>query len=287
VKLVALLSLSVLAIAANAALSPTVQAESRTPAESTAHALDELANCYAQKRPECPTETPTPTATATPTPTATRTPVPTSTSTPTLEPIAAQTPEPIAAPCWLTDPDTGDVVYTDDGTPIACGATFETLEAILEPTVTPAPATVGVAVPTNAPQSAPVQPAAAPQVEVRTVVQTVVVYVTPEPTQTPTPERSTPSPPSTATATLARMPTATATTTPTIASVAGTKATSVPVATISDTADQTPRQSWPWGTLAVFLSLAGLVLGAVWAGVAIKRRTTVRKPRPPREDVYA
>lgn len=82
-KFVALLSLSVLAIAANAALSPTVQAESRTPAEATAHALDELANCVAQHRPECPTATPTLTATPT------WTPSPTSTSTPTLEPTAA------------------------------------------------------------------------------------------------------------------------------------------------------------------------------------------------------
>src|SRR5438552_13678348 len=51
-------------------------ASTRTPAEATAHALNEFANCRAQQRPECPTET------ATPTPTPTWTPSPTSTSSP-------------------------------------------------------------------------------------------------------------------------------------------------------------------------------------------------------------
>jgi hypothetical protein len=66
-------------------------AENRTPPEATQHALDELANCRAQRRPECPTETATPTllpsATPTPIPTATPTDVPTNSPEPTVTPL--------------------------------------------------------------------------------------------------------------------------------------------------------------------------------------------------------
>src|SRR5207244_987165 len=77
-------------------------AETRTPAEATAHALEELANACAQRRPECPTSTPT----ATLEPTSTATVIPTGTPTPTDEPAPTVTPAP--EPCWLTDADLGD-----------------------------------------------------------------------------------------------------------------------------------------------------------------------------------
>jgi hypothetical protein len=59
------------------------------PAQATQHALDELANCRAQHRPECPTETPTPTATSTPSPVP-----PTATPTRTVTPEPTLTPQP-------------------------------------------------------------------------------------------------------------------------------------------------------------------------------------------------
>ncbi|HEY1296603.1 MAG TPA: hypothetical protein VGJ60_26290 [Chloroflexota bacterium] len=57
-------------------------AESRTPAEATQHALDELANCRAQNRPGASQICPTETATATPTPRPTSTPQPAASATP-------------------------------------------------------------------------------------------------------------------------------------------------------------------------------------------------------------
>ena len=77
--------------------APIAAAETRTPAQATAHALDELANCRAQNRPDaaqiCPTETPTPTlsptATLTPIPAATPTDMPTDAPEPTVTPLPA------------------------------------------------------------------------------------------------------------------------------------------------------------------------------------------------------
>jgi hypothetical protein len=68
--------------------TPAAAAPPGASMTATAHALDELANCRAQRRPECPTETVTPTFTARPTltpipaPTATTAPAPTSTPVP-------------------------------------------------------------------------------------------------------------------------------------------------------------------------------------------------------------
>ncbi|MBV9132277.1 MAG: hypothetical protein JO318_06245, partial [Chloroflexi bacterium] len=89
-------------------------AQSRTAPEATQHALDELANCRAQRRPECPTEPPTPSLTAT----STLSPTGTSTPEPTEDPTVTPTPTPI--PCWLTDEDLGDpdngyIVFDDYG----------------------------------------------------------------------------------------------------------------------------------------------------------------------------
>jgi hypothetical protein len=65
-------------------------ADGLTPPEATQHALDELANCRAQRRPECPTSTatltPTVVSTATLTPTPTGTPRPADTPSPTVTP---------------------------------------------------------------------------------------------------------------------------------------------------------------------------------------------------------
>src|SRR5262249_13065391 len=65
-------------------------AQSRPPAAATQHALDELANCRAQQRLECPTETPTPT----PSPSAPAT----ATASPTLAAVPTKTPEPSPTP---------------------------------------------------------------------------------------------------------------------------------------------------------------------------------------------
>lgn len=92
--------------------SPAYAAE-RTPAEATAHAREELANAIAQGRV---TVTPTPTAI----PTSTPTPVPTDQATPEPSVAPTETPLPTTEPqCWQTD-DEGNVLFRDDGTPIAC-----------------------------------------------------------------------------------------------------------------------------------------------------------------------
>lgn len=187
---------------------------SRTPAEATQHALDELANCQEQSRLGlrtdgswvCPTATPVPTGTPVPTASPSPTPVPPSDA-PTDVPTATPTP----GPCWLTDevwgdPDNGNIVFVpmmspDDGSPllnddgtqqygpvqIPCDST---------PTPTPAPTDVPTDVPTATPRPPMAQVAAAPPAarsapapaapaQERIVVQTVVVEVTPVPTQTP------------------------------------------------------------------------------------------------------
>lgn len=95
------------------AASP-VMAESRTPAEATAHALDELANCRAQRRPECPT--PAPTSTATPTYTVT--------PTHTAEPVDPPTPAPTSVPS-LPIPSQPIAAYMRPTSHLQTGATLE------------------------------------------------------------------------------------------------------------------------------------------------------------------
>src|SRR6266851_3668594 len=102
--------LVVLVVAGLATLMMTrpVHAETRTPAEATQHALDELQNAIVQgKITRTPTPTPTQTATLTPQPT----------SPPTFEPIATETPTPTPTPqpCWMVGEETGDIVFDEDG----------------------------------------------------------------------------------------------------------------------------------------------------------------------------
>lgn len=163
---------------------PTAWAESRRPAEATAHALDELANVCAQRRPECPTATPTLTLTPTwtPSPTSTSTPVPPPTDIP---PAPTTTPE----TCWLTnqdlgDPDNGYIVFSVDGAPMPCpvqdaqeGPT-DTPESTAAPTPTDLKQAPRVAQP-------PAPAAAAPREVI--VVETVIVTAQPVDTATPMP----------------------------------------------------------------------------------------------------
>jgi hypothetical protein len=274
VKFVLLLSLGVLAIATNAALSPTVQAESRTPAEATAHALDELANVCAQRRPECP-----PTLTAMPTwtasPTSTSTPQPTDTATPGPTSTPTVTPE---QPCWLTDPDLGDpdsgyIVFDQAGAPVPCPVV-----QVDEPTPEPTPTPTTTPTATSRPPS---QPVAAQQVQV--VVQTVVVLVTAVPTDTSLPT-STAAPTPTRATTVTPRPTLTATATGTPTTVTSAYR---PTPAAGESTSPGPPPSVNWSLLGTLLGSAVVLLVAVVIGVAIKRRTIVRKPRPPRGETYA
>jgi hypothetical protein len=99
VRAVVLATSSVLVAQAALPIASAALADTRTPAEATAHALDELANCRAQRRPECPTGTPTSTPTTTPTitPTATAQPLDTATPAPTAGPRLPGASDPIAA----------------------------------------------------------------------------------------------------------------------------------------------------------------------------------------------
>ncbi len=69
-------------------------AQTRTAPQATQHALDELANCRAQRRPECPQDTATPTLA----PTSTPVPSPTWTPEPTDTPVPAPTEPPLPMP---------------------------------------------------------------------------------------------------------------------------------------------------------------------------------------------
>lgn len=262
-KLVALLSLSVLAIAANAALSPTVQAESRTPAEATAHALDELQNAVAQgKITLTPTPTPEPTATWTSSPTATSTPQPT--DTPTSVPTA--TPEP--APCWLTDPDTGDIVFDKDGAPVPCPVenAQEGPSQAAEPTPTPTP-TSPVVVYIQAP-AAPVQPQA-PAPAAQVVVQTVIVEVTPVPAETPAPTPipatvvATAAPTVTRTSTATPTATRTAAATATVLAIQSTPVSTAPVEIATESSGVADGANRGWLFAGVF-ACAAIAVGALW-----------------------
>lgn len=258
-----------------------VWASNRTPAEATAHALDELANCYAQRRSECPTSTPT----LTPTPT--WTPSPTATSTPTVVPTDTPTPMPTAtpAPCWVTDQDLGDpddnyIVFDDQGAPIPC-PTAESIPAVAavqaseQPTATPSPSST----PTRAPRPT-VAPAAPARVIERVVVQTVVVEVTAEPSaQRPAssalrPVGPLPPPSSTSTPPATPSPTSTAT--------ASATRTPLVLATAAPTSPASPGR-WDWGE---FLSRMGavVVVAALTAWWVLTRRVAVWRPRRSRKE---
>jgi hypothetical protein len=120
------------------------------------HVAAELANCHAQRRPECPTETPQPTA------------VPR--STPTVVP--SETPVPTETPVVLVAFAQSNIPEGTARQPVADVVEAAPAE---EPTPAPTPTSV-VAVPQRvAPPAAP--PAPAPTARVVVVMQTVVVTV--------------------------------------------------------------------------------------------------------------
>ncbi|MBV9323166.1 MAG: hypothetical protein JO352_05195 [Chloroflexi bacterium] len=86
--------------------APALAAPPGSSATATAHALDELANCRAQRRPECQTESVPPTLTPTTKAVATATPVPTPTNIPPPEP----TDTPAAGDPPLPVPDPGQAI---------------------------------------------------------------------------------------------------------------------------------------------------------------------------------
>lgn len=264
--------LAAVALLALAASPSTALASSRTPAEATVHALDELANCYAQHRTECPTATPTPTATV-----PVNTPSPTSTvqriETPTPEAIEpTATPEPV---CWLTDQDLGDpdngyVVFDDEGAPIPCPTDAPTEETpIAEPTDTPPPAPTATprAMPPDAAGSAP------------TLLPTYTPYptYTPQPTYTPAPT-ATPQPatPQVAGAVVTALPTNTATPMPTPSSVAAVVArpqpTTAPMRTAAFSQLRMPSFERPWLYLCLLVLFAVGALAAIWLARRGRRR---------------
>lgn len=270
------LTIAALALCAGP-MAPTVLAASRTPAEATAHALDELANCVAQGPRSggdyCPTATPTPTVMPSPTSTSTPRPETHDTTSWVLTVTVIPTPE----PCWLQDEDLGDpangwIVFDDQGAPVPCPTDTPAEETPIEPTDTP------TATP-PAPQAQPLRigaPAVGAPMQQVVVIQTVIVTAEPVATATP---RPTPSPTSspTPTATLTRTPTATATATPTVVSVAGVKATSGPVATVSRVTEPAPGR-WDWG---LFLKIAAAVVlvGGLVVLLVTRRRVAVWRPR--------
>lgn len=259
-----------------AVLPGTVWAESAgASAAATQRAIANFENDIAQGHVAL-----TPTPTMTPSPTFTVTP----TSTPTLVPTATPTPEPAAVeePCWLTDEDLGDpdnnyIVFDEDGAPVHCP--LDQPPPVDEPTPEPEPRAV-VATPRPAPAPAPVasQPAAA-------VVPTPIPTYTPYPTYTAVPTY-------TPVATLTATATATRTVTPTPRVTVSSTATGTPTATVVPLGAAAPppvrtalaaTQS-PWPAMAAALGIVGLLMGAGWIVVVIRRRNLVRKPRPPREE---
>jgi len=278
-----LLAVAILGALGTVVLLPApVLADSRTPAEATAHAREELANCRAQQRLECPTETPTPTLTATAI--ATSTPLPTPTPEPTEEPTVTPTATP--ASCWLTDQDLGDpssgyVVFDEAGVPVPCPTLALSDVAIDEPIVTPTldptPDPSPTPRPTPTPRSAPPAPASPPQVEVRTIVQTVVVVVTVAPTETPVPAATATSQPTrtpTASPTPTRAPTITPTATVSLPAAVATPTRGTLQAAPAPRATNSAPGQWDWGGFARTAAMVvAAVLGAAWL---LTRRTVAR-----------
>jgi hypothetical protein len=269
-----------------------VSAQSRPAPAPTQHALDELANCRAQQRPECPTDVPTPTLTLTPT----WTPSPTATSTPTLEPTdePTLTPTSTPGPCWLTDEvwgdqDNGNIVFVpyvdENGQPvldqdgnqqwvpveIPCDSTPSPTP---EPTDTPSPTSTATPQVRRVVQAAtprPSQPqviyrdAPTPEPQIVTVVSTVLVYA-PSASATPRP-----------TATLVPSPTRTAT--PSVAPTATPApiaAASVPPSSTDPLSTRAARildesnRAWLFG-----LALGAAIVGAAWFWFTRGRRRYV------------
>jgi len=273
VSFLAALGLQLMVVPAQVAMAES----GRTPAEATAHALDELANLCAQRRPECP-PTLTPTPTLTPSPTSTSTPLPTD----TLTPAPAASPTPTAEPCWLTDQDLGDpdngyILFDEDGAPVPCPLD-QPLPAD-EPTATPEPRAVSTETPVLArpaptvarvasqPASAVAQPAAvAPQALPTYTLQPTYTAL---PTYTVAPSASaTPASTWTPTAVPSRTATATAT---------GTPAPSIAAASTLNSAQRNGR--WDWSE---FFKVAGfvaiVVVGAIW--LLTRRKVVVWGARP-------
>jgi hypothetical protein len=260
---VLLLSLSTF-LGAGALAVPTAYAATRSPAEATAHALDELANLCAQRRPECP-----PMATWTPSPTSTNTPLPTDTPTPT--PTAS--PTATAAQCWFTDQELGDpdndhIVFDDFGAPIPCPTDDPTPSTADTPTPTPMPASpTSPAVVAPAPAASP--PPEAPPAPTYTPASTYTPLptYTPFPTWTPAPRPSA-SPTRGATST---PPPAPSPTVPVAAAASTPNAKTGP----PDRAQASPLDQgvWDWGAFlkaAAALVLVGAAL--IWA---VTRRRVV------------
>jgi hypothetical protein len=245
-----------------ALLAAPVAAESPAgSASATAHALDEQANCLAQRRPECPTFTPLPTSTPTPAPTTA--PSATAVPAPSLAPPAdTPTPEPVPTPCWMVDPDLGDadsgyVVFDETtGYPMPCASaavaeeSTQATESADAPTPTPSqtPTPPSTRPATAVPQRQVIyiqQPPPQPQVVyVQVTAPPRVEYIVP-PTITSAPT-ATPSPSPTRTPTPTRSPPPTATPTPTSTSVVLPTVSPTPVAEpVNSSAPPPPRQPVP------------------------------------------
>ncbi|MBV9322871.1 MAG: hypothetical protein JO352_03665 [Chloroflexi bacterium] len=184
------------------------------------------------------------------------------------------------APCSVNDQGACDVS--------ADASFWDMLSHLPTPTPTPTPTSAPPVAPTRAAtQSQARQPAAAvPQVQLRTVVQTVVVVVPAEPEPTDTPVSiATPSPSPT------RPPTVGPTRSPTATSTSTGEPTALPAAAVSATPAQTDSHisstsagRWDWlgllKTVAVVVLIGGV---AVWL---LTRRKVVRwgaRPIPAEE----
>lgn len=271
VKVFAALVLGV--VVALCAATPATAQQSGPSAFATQHAIEEMVNACAQRKPECrPTSTPSPTPTLTAVPTST----PGSTETPTPEPTATPSPE----LCWLRDQDLGDpdngyVVFDELGEPVPCPPD-QPLPAE-EPTPEPEPRAVAAETP------AAVRPVPGPV----SVASQPVAAVAPRPTYTPYPTYTpfpTPTPPPTSTANSTASPTATRTPTPAATVLATHTPTATSTAGVMASAFSGPTQArplpdWQWAAFLGYLAAAiGIV--ALIVAVLLHRRVAVWKGQP-------